>query len=65
VLALENKELAEADHAEIGMIVEIEPDGRLCQVKWQAGDEEWCCTGFSGKYYLQVSPLFSSRGVCW
>ena len=39
--------------SDIGMIMEIEPDGRLCQVKWQTGEEEWCCTGFSDKYYLQ------------
>jgi hypothetical protein len=23
-------------------------------VKWQGGEEEWCCTGFSGKHYLQA-----------
>jgi hypothetical protein len=42
------------DQSEIGMIIEIEPDARLCQVSWQNEEEEWCCTGFSGKYYLQA-----------
>ena len=50
----ENKELDDEAPHEIGMILEIEPDGRLCQVKWQTGEEEWCCTGFSNKYYLQA-----------
>ena len=59
----ENKELSYDAHLDIGMIMEIEPDGRLCQVKWQTGEEEWCCTGFSNKYYLQAFIIAKEDGA--
>jgi hypothetical protein len=59
----ENKELSNDAHLDIGMIMEIEPDGRLCQVKWQTGEEEWCCTGFSNKYYLQAFIIAKEDGA--
>ena len=29
----------------------------MCKVKWRTGEEEFCCTGFCGKYYLEVCLL--------
>ena len=49
-----NKELTNEDTGQIGMIIEVENDGQMCLVKWQTGQEEWSCTGFSDKYFLQA-----------
>jgi len=39
----------------LGVILEVETDGRMCKVKWsQSGEEEWICCGFSGKLHLQA-----------
>lgn len=37
----------------VGVITEVETDGRMCLVQWQSGKEEWCCSGFSDLFYLQ------------
>jgi len=47
----------------IGLITEVEPDGRMCNVKWQSEEEEWLCSGFNGKHYLQAFIVQKDKGT--
>lgn len=38
----------------IGTVVECDPDGLMTNVKWQDGSVEYCCTGYSKKYFLAL-----------
>ena len=37
-----------------GTIEDMEADCGMCKVRWQTGEEEFCCSGFCGKYYLEA-----------
>lgn len=41
----------------IGKIILVDPDGVMSRVQWSTGEEEYLCTGFSGKFYLQVAVV--------
>ena len=40
-----------------GTIEDMEADFGMCKVRWRTGEEEFCCSGFCGKYYLEVCVL--------
>uniref|UniRef100_A0A7S0LZN3 HSF-type DNA-binding domain-containing protein n=1 Tax=Cryptomonas curvata TaxID=233186 RepID=A0A7S0LZN3_9CRYP len=40
-----------------GTIDDMESDCGMCKVKWLTGDEDFCCTGFCGKFYLEACAL--------
>eukprot|EP00961_Rhodomonas_salina_P112489 1513596-Rhodomonas_salina.2 len=45
----------------IGTVVDWDPDGLMTHVRWQDGSVEYCCTGFSGFYFLALLEVTEDK----